>query len=172
MTRWIILPYDESPLARAVLHRAAGMARDGDGGSPYSGVMLAVTGIDPAAVGTLVREAEQIAGADVPLEVRLLDAGDPIGALQTLVAAQPEAVFVAPLGLHGITGRAPWYAAACRQGGIDHTLVLFNITPQEIALIQEDSHGGHRVDRPVARLFRARARLHLGKRTPVAGGTA
>jgi hypothetical protein len=172
MPRWIILPYDQSPLAQAVLRRAARMCREAPDVAPYAGVMLATTGIDPADVGRVVREAADVAGLDMPLEVRLLDAGDPIGSLQRLAATQPDAAFVAPLCPHGITGRAPWYAAACRQDGVDHTLVLFHITDKEIDEVQEASHGGHRVGGPVARLLRAGAGLHLGKRTAVARKSA
>jgi hypothetical protein len=172
MKRWIILPYDRSPLARAVLRYAADLCGNPPAEAPYAGVLIATTGVDPAALGELVQEAAQIAGPDVPLEMRLLDAGDPIGSLQRLAATQPDAVFVAPLSPHVVTGHAPWYAAACREGGINHTLMLVNITQKDIQRLQEESHGGHRVGGPVARLLRVGAGLHLGKRTPVTGGTA
>jgi hypothetical protein len=172
MTRWIIVPYDRSAVARAVLRHAARLYVETPGEAPYAGVLLATAGFDPTELCEVVQEATHITGPAVPLEVRLLDAGDPIGALQRLAAPLPDAVFVAPLGLHGIAGRAPWYAEACRQGGIDHTLVLFNIMPKEIAEVQEGSPDGHRVEGRFTALIHAAARLRPGGRAPLRGGVA
>jgi hypothetical protein len=163
MCRWIILPYDGSPIAKVALRRVARAVRDGD--SPLdTGVLMATAGVDPAQLNLLVQEAQAVAGADVPLEVRLLDAGDPIADLQNLAASVPSAPFVATIGTHGVTGRAPWYAKACRNGGRDHSLMLFFVTPEDTREFAEASDNGHRVEDVVATLRRAVARLRPGWR--------
>lgn len=166
MRRWIILPYDASPLAKAMLRKTADQMRRG-----YAGVLLAMAGVDPSQLDLLTRDAQAIAGPDMALEVRLLNAGGPIADLHELIAAVPSAVLAAPLGVRGAKGGAPWYTEACRLGGLDHTLLLFFITPEEIRKFEEETDGRHRVGSPLARLLRAGARLHLGVRTPVTGGT-
>jgi hypothetical protein len=165
MNTWIILPYDGSPVARAALRRAARLVESGDG--RYAGVMLATTGVDLLALDTLMAEAQEITGSAVPLELRLLAAGDPISDLQRLTAATPEAMLAAPLRP---TGCAPWYAEACRHGGPSNTLVLFFLTPKEIAKFTEVEDGRHRMGGPLGALLRAGARLRLGERAPVGGG--
>jgi hypothetical protein len=172
MKTWIILPYDASPLAKLTLRKVAAQARDGDT-SPYAGVLLATAGIDPTQLDLLIEEAQRVARADIPLEVRLLNAGDPIGDLHELIAALPYAVLAAPVGLRGATGRAAWYAEACRLGSLDHTVLLFFVTPEELRTFEEEeSDGRHRVGGPLGRLLRTGARLRLGVRAPVARKTA
>jgi len=134
MKPWIVLPYDESPVARAALSRAAQMAKRASTRRRYAGLLLATAGVDPSALDALVREAQVIAGASEPLEVRLLSAGDPIGSLHRLVASLPDAVLCAPLAP---TGCAPWYAEACRLGGDSRTLILLFIDPREITRFEE-----------------------------------
>src|SRR5262245_10111175 len=111
MQNWIILPYDSSPVARAALRRAAKAVRGDD--PCFAGVILAIAGVDPAALDGVVREAQAVAGPDVPLESRLLAAGDPVGALRRLRESVPDAVMAAPLG---VQGGADWYVEACRRG--------------------------------------------------------
>jgi hypothetical protein len=171
MKTWILLPYDASPLAKFALRKAAAHARDG-GTSPYAGVLLATAGIDPTRLDRLTEEAQAVAGADVALEVRLLNAGDPIADLRALAASVPSAVLAAPIGLRGVKGSAPWYAAACRLGGLDHTLLLYFVTPEEIRKFEEEVDGRHRVGGPLARVLRACARVRPGVRAPVTGRAA
>jgi hypothetical protein len=159
MHTWIILPYDDSPVARAALHRAAYAA-----GASLAGVVLATAGVDPSGLDRLARRAQVIAGRDLPLEVRLLDAGDPIGDLHRLAATLPEAILAAPLG---VAGCAPWYAEACRLGGLDHALMLFRISPREAKQFEESPDGRRGMDSGIRRLLRDCARLCLGVRTPV-----
>ena len=167
MSTWIILPYDGSPVARAALCRAAHVVRDGHTCSPYVGVMLVTAGVDPLDLDTLMQEAQGLTGPDVPLELRLLAAGDPIGDLQRLTASMPDAIMAAPLRP---TGCVPWYAEACRHGGPSNALLLFILTPKETARFKEVENGRHRVGGPLGALLRAGARLRLGERAPVAGG--
>lgn len=127
MNPCIILPYDGSSVARAALCRAAHAARQGN--QHPARLIVATAGVDAAALGGLAQEAQAIAGADVPLEVYLLSPGDPIGALHRLADSLPDAILAAPLGANG---NAPWYAHACRFGGLSHTIMLFFIEPREI----------------------------------------
>ncbi len=170
MNTWIILPYDASPLAKVTLRLAAGYAHGAS--AFYAGVILATAGVDPTELDLLVREAQSVVGVGVPLEVRLLNAGDPIADLQALAASLPSAVFAAPIGIRGATGRAPWYAEACRLGGPDHTALLFFVTPEKIRTFEEESDGRHRMGGRLGAVLRAGARLRPRLRTPVGGGTA
>lgn len=171
MSDWIILPYDGSPMAKVALHRVSRSLHPGDA-SFGAGVILATAGIDPAQLDLLVEEAQAVAGTDVPLEVRLLNAGDPIADLQDLAASVPSAAFAATLGVHGVTGRAPWYAEACRHGGPDHTLLLYFVTPEDTKEFAEVSDGGHRLEGIVATLLRVAVRLRPGGRVPLRGGVS
>ncbi|MGD9890993.1 MAG: hypothetical protein AB7R89_24065 [Dehalococcoidia bacterium] len=129
MKTWIILPYDDSPAARATLRHAAQRAQGVPEQTRYEGVVVATTGVDPDGLDRLLGELRAIAGPDVALELCLLDAGDPIGDFHRLVAACPDAVLAAPVGA---TGRAPWFAEACRLSELDHTLMLFLLRPAEL----------------------------------------
>lgn len=171
MSTWIILPYDASPMAKVALRRVARSVHTDDDALD-AGVLLATAGVDPAQLDVLVQEAQAVAGTGVPLEVRLLNAGDPIADLRDLAASVPSAAFAATLGVHGVTGRAPWYAEACRHGGPDHTLLLYFVTPEDTKEFAEASNGGHRVEGIVATLLRAAVRLRPGGRAPLRGGVA
>jgi hypothetical protein len=171
MCNWIILPYDGSPLAKVALRRVTHAVHAGDT-PPDAGVLLVTAGVDPAQLDLLVQEAQAVAGTDVPLEVRLLDAGDPIADLEDLVASVPSATFAATLGMHGVTARAPWYAEACRRGGRDHTLLLFFVTPEDTKEFAKASDGGHRGVGRITGLRRAAARLRRGAPAPLHGDVA
>src|SRR5687767_1823515 len=99
MKPWIIMPYDASPVARAALRRAARAMRATD--EQYTGIILATAGVDPSVLGGFVHDAQEVTGPDVPLEVRLLNAGDPIGALHEFAESVPNAVLAAPLRAQG-----------------------------------------------------------------------
>ena len=160
MTRWFLMPYDASPAARATLCRVATVVRGGQ----YGGVILATAGIDPYALDTLVSDAQPIAGQDLALEVRLLNAGDPIHDFTLLARSLPDGTLAVPLG---VTGHAPWFAEACASANGDHTLMLFRLSPREIARFSEEADGRHRLGGPLGAVLRACAGLHLGRRTPV-----
>jgi hypothetical protein len=162
MKPWIIMPYDASPVARAVLRRAAQAMQEGN--QLYAGIILAITGVDPSTLGHLVQDAQHVAGPDVPLEVRLLNAGDPIGALRHFAESVPNAVLAAPLRAQGI---APWYADTCAFGPTSHTTMLFLMTDKEIARFAEERNGGHRVGPVVGAVLRAGAWLHPSVRAHV-----
>jgi hypothetical protein len=168
MRKWIVLSYDGSALARASLRRATGSV-GGSAGSPYAGIILAIAGVDPDALDETVIRAQAIAGADLPLEPRLLQAGDPIGSFRELVRTLPECVIAAPMGTRGSTG---WYAQACTLSDLDRTRMLFFISPREIKGFEEEVDGRHRMGSPLGRVLRGCARLRLGVRAPVTGGTA
>src|SRR5215207_6817891 len=153
MTTSIILPYDASPLAKLTLRKTAARMRDGDTSSS-AGIVLAIAGIDPTDLDDVIEETRRVARAHVSLEVRLLNAGDPIADLHELIAAIPGAVLVAPVGVRGVAGRAPWYAEACRFASVDRTLLLFLVTPEELRTFEEsDCAGQHREGSPLARLL-------------------
>jgi hypothetical protein len=154
MKTWIIIPYDDSPAARATLRHVAQEARSNRGVARYHGVMLATAGVDPAALEHLGAEARAIAGAGVFLEVRLLKAGDPIGDFDALTASYPVAVLAAPIG---VAGNAPWYTEACRFAGQDHALMLFFIRPQELKTLAQPRRRHHA---PSAMRTRVRALAH------------
>jgi hypothetical protein len=161
------MPYDASPAARATLCRVATVVRTS--GGQYGGVILATAGIDPCALDALVSDAQHVAGPDVALEVRLLNAGDPLLSLRQLAASLPDAVFAAPLGA---AGHAPWYADACTIDEGGHTLMLFFLAPKEIARFTEVADERHRMGGPLGAVLRACAGLHLGRRAPVGKGAA
>ncbi len=167
MSHWIVLPYDRSPVARAALRRAARIARGQS--ADHAGVMLAVAGIDPFALAPVIEEAQAIAGQDLPLEVSLLTAGDPLAAFRRLMDTMPGATLAAPIAAQG---RAPWYAVAVDyvlRGGAQGTIALY-IEPQDVAEFEETSHERHSVGGVVGAVLRAGARLRLGVRAPVRGG--
>src|SRR5262245_31538000 len=97
MKSWIVLPYDASTVARASLRRAARPVVSTRSGDAYAGIVLATAGFDPSEFDRLMHEAEAIAGPGVPLELDLLDPGDPVGALHHLADSLPAAVLAAPL---------------------------------------------------------------------------
>ena len=162
MNRWVILPYDGSPVARAALRRAAQLVGNGEG--QHAGVLVATAGVDPAALDSMAAEAQAIAGPDVPLAVYLLSPGDPIGALQELADSLPDATLAAPFGGNG---HAPWYAAACRHGGRGHTIVLFFLKPTEIRAFAMRGTERPHVAWPLSAVLRAGARLRRGLRAPL-----
>lgn len=170
------MPYDASPLARAALVRAARAVRNAD--EPYTGIILATAGIDPSEIDALVCDAQATAGEDVPLEVRLLSPGDPLGALRRLSGDLPDAVLAAPLCAR-VHGRAPWYADACVLGGRNHSMMLFFIGLEEIrrfdqaaprhrratsvpAAVKGVIHERPGLGGPVGAVLRIGARLRLG----------
>lgn len=166
MRLWIIMPYDASPVARAALFEAGKAVRGARG--ERGGVILATAGLEPEAVRALLADAQQIAGADVPLEVRQLDAGDPIAALRRLTASIPEAILAAPMGVEGTT---PWFADACAIGDGAHPLMLLYLTRDDVARFTETGDERHRPAGPLAPVLRACARLHLGHRPSVGAAT-
>ncbi len=109
VARWIVLPYDGSPAARAALRHTAELVRVSS--SQPAGVMLAVAGADPALLEPLLRSARAAVGADVVVEARLLAAGDPGGALRRLATELPGVTLAAPIGLRG---EGAWYPQAVR----------------------------------------------------------
>jgi hypothetical protein len=166
MLPWIILPYDASPVARAVLRRAGRTVQDRPG--EQGGLILAVAGVDPLELGVVLADAQAVAGPDVPLEIRLLAPGNPIGSLQEFADSLPDASLAAPLGVNG-KGCAPWYLNACRNGGLSHQLILFYLRPEEISAFEfaEEGHERRRMGGPVGSVLRACARLRLGLRPHV-----
>jgi hypothetical protein len=165
MHGWIILPYDGSPVARAALRRAAQVVGRGTGRYRYAGLILATAGVDPAAIDNVMLDVREIAGPDIPLELWLLNPGDPLGALRELAGALPDATFAAPLGG---AGAAPWYVEACRHGGRDHTTILFFLAPAEIHAFAGRNDvrlGGTGL---AGALRRAGARLRPGAEAPAA----
>lgn len=164
-SQWILIPYDDSPVARAALHQASHSVRTS--GGVYAGILLATTGVDPAALDALTSRALEAAGREVPVDVCLLDPGDPLGALDRLIDGLPDVTLAAPL--HA-AGNAPWYAEACALGGKGHPLMLFFLPQKEIAKFQEDRHERHRVGGPVGAVLHACARVRPGMRAPVKGG--
>jgi hypothetical protein len=156
MTRPIILPYDGSPVARASLRRVGGAVREGGIRSGNASVIVATAGVDPSEIDRLTAEARSIAGDGVPVQVRLLRAGDPIGGLHELAASLPDAVLAAPVKPKG---RAAWYAEACRLGGLPHTLMLLFIRPNELKAFEAASPERKRPLHRVSSLLHAGVRL-------------
>lgn len=124
-TDWLILPYDGSAVARATLRRAAAAIRGGE--RPHTGVLLAVAGIEPEALCGLVQEAGAREAPDVTLQAQLLPPGDPLGALQRLVAGIP-ATLAAPVDAQDA---APWCLAAWRLDVPACAKVVFFLTPED-----------------------------------------
>src|SRR5215216_2699217 len=122
----IVLPYDGSPPARALLRRAA--AAVGRGGGRYDGVLVATVGLEPGALTGPLEEARRIAGPDVAVRLHWLPPGDPVGALRRLVESS-GATLAVPLNGRG---RAPWFAHACRVAEVDATVMIFPLKAHEL----------------------------------------
>lgn len=129
MSRWIVLPYDDSPVARAAVRRAAGLGRDAGGGAR---LMLAVAGVDPAAVPAAIEQARAVCDPDATLDAQLLAAGEPGAALARLAESLPDAIVAAPIGARGDSA---WYAAAVRGALREHSRprLAFYVDPGEVA---------------------------------------
>lgn len=129
MRRWLVLPYDGSPLARATLRRAARAGPRPRGSSQTAGVLLVTAGIEAEALDGLLDEASTLAGPGIALRGYLLHPGDPLASLRRLLGCLPNAALAAPVsGKHA----APWCAAAWRLDGLAYTRVLFFITPRDM----------------------------------------
>src|SRR4051812_42108385 len=109
MYAWIVLPYDESSVARAAVVRVVPLARK----SPITsaGIMLAIAGVDPAVGEYVVERARRLVGADIRLGGRLIAAAHPAAALDRLLTQLPNATLAVPLPLFTATN---WYSTAVR----------------------------------------------------------
>ena len=158
--RWIVLPYDGSPVARAALVRAARAVRQGGRLWPYAGVVLATAGVDRSSLTTMTEDTRRLVGPDVALDVRLLDPGDPVGALWRLAESLPGSILAAPTGARGW---APWYAGACRLRGWSRATMLFRIRPDELRAFEAARPPGP-AGNALAALSRLGGRLALSLR--------
>ena len=127
MTRWLILPYDGSPLAHAALQHAARHARRGHYGD---GVLLAVSDAEPASLDRALADARARTGGDVPLAAHALAPADPTGSLRRLAGDYPDATLVAPVDARVDTESAAAALAAMTGGGRDTALIVY-IKPDE-----------------------------------------
>ena len=125
MTRWLILPYDGSPLAHAALQHAARHARRGHYGD---GVLLAVSDAEPASLDRALADARARTGGDVPLAAEGLAAADPTTSLRRLACDYPDATFVAPVDARGDTDSSAALRAVTEGG--DAGLIVY-IKPGE-----------------------------------------
>jgi hypothetical protein len=123
---WLVLPYDGSPVARATLRRAA--TTIGTGEHAYTGIVLAVAGVEPEALYRLLQEAGTGIAPHIVLQAQLLPPGDPLRALQRVVAGMP-ATLAAPVDPQGA---APWCLAAWRLGEPTCAKMVFFLTPDEL----------------------------------------
>jgi len=168
-TDWLILPYDGSVVARATLRRAAAAictrARDHTPEQDQAGVLLAVAGIEPEALGDLLQEAGAVVAPDIVLQAQLLPPGDPLGSLQRLLACLP-ATLAAPLDPHGA---APWCVAAWQLDVPMGAKVMFFLTPEDLhAVTPTPAHRGAGT-RVVGRPHHPR-REHVGRTLILLGG--
>lgn len=125
--RWIVVPYDGSPAARAVLRQAARAATRAVG--LYHGIVVATVGLEPGALEVLLAETAARTGRALPARIHWLSPTDPIGALRALLAGMPDATLAVPLGGRG---RAPWFGQACRLGDLAARTMVFFLTPREL----------------------------------------
>lgn len=149
-TRWIMVAHDGGSVASACLRRAAALVRRGN--SPFTGLLVAVAGIDADGDEEIVRQVQRIVGPDLRLEIYLLHPGDPTAAFGELAASHPDAYLATPLPPDG---RAAWYRAACRDDG-DHGRVMFRLTDQELAT--QERSATQRSPRRVRQMFAAARR--------------
>ena len=161
MQPWIVLPYDASPLARAALRRAAAWVASGRA----AGVIVVTAGVDPAALDRLADEAQALAGRETPLELYLLNAGDPVGSFVELARSLGDALIMAPVG-PGAT--APWYAEVRRADGGDHPALVEFISARECAREEAVERERPGVADRVGLLLRGGARLRAGLRPALA----
>ena len=123
----LILPYDDSPLARATLAHAARALREERNGRAE--IVLAVAGVDRDAAGRLAGRTRALAGPAVGLALHMLPPGDPIAGFKGLARAFPNAVLAAPV--EG-AGGAPWFHEACRFEGLAHPILLFAVDQHDL----------------------------------------
>jgi hypothetical protein len=145
METYLIVPFDGSPAAQAVLQRAADAAHEC---GRYPHLLVATVGVGPQVLADALADARVRAGAQAAVTAQYLRPSDPIGALHARIAALPDVTVVAPIGERG---SAPWYAQACQLGGLDVAMMLFSLRPSE--------HGGQAVPAAVHTQHRLAHRL-------------
>ena len=124
--RWVLVPYDGSPTARALLASAAILARQ-----HAAGILLAVGGTDARALTVPLEEACRVLPIDTPIVGCLLAPGDPRGALERAVRSRTVVALAVPLGGPPLTA---WYVRAVRfmlRGTLGPTVAFYmGVRPQ------------------------------------------
>ncbi len=128
VTQRLILPYDDSPLARAALCHAARVASRGNPATTE--LLVAVAGVEPDVVEDLAQRLRRLARPEVGFTLHLLPAGEPLVGFRVLARAHPDAFLVAPLT---VDSGAPWYREACRFQGLAHPVLLVIIGRRDVA---------------------------------------
>ncbi len=105
-TRWVLVPYDGSPTARALLTSAAILARE-----HAAGILLTIGGTDVGALTVHLEQAGALLDLPIPLIGYVLAPGDLHGALERVVASRSVIALAVPLGGSPLT---PWYERAVR----------------------------------------------------------
>jgi hypothetical protein len=119
MESWVILPYDDNPVARTVVHRTADWAlRHG------AGLLLVVAGADPAMLGPVWEQARTLVDPAVPVVVQLLSPGDPAAGLRRIVDERPVLAMAAPIGAYTAAHSYRQVVNAILHGRWDLTLIL------------------------------------------------
>jgi hypothetical protein len=159
-----VLPYDESLAARLSVRRAGrllGVVPGTDGG-----ILLAVSGLDPAVLEPVIERARELVSPDVRLEATLISASEPGAALLRLVRDRPNAVLAVPLGVKGET---PWFAEAVSAVIASRTCPMYAFYMDEGLLkeMKKETHDRYSLDRLVGAVLRSGARLRLGLRSLV-----
>ncbi len=169
--RYLLLPYDGSPVAKVMLARVVQAARQRTG--LYDGVLVATVGVDRDVLDAALADARVRAGREVPVAAHFLDPCDPLGSLHTLVAALPDATLTAPLGAARripwyAVGPAPWYTEACRMEGLPYKLMLFFLNPRDVAKVARPRPTRGRLARGVIAVLRLAAHRRPDRCLPVA----
>jgi hypothetical protein len=167
MDRWIVLPYDESLVARMALHRTGRLAQVASGES--GGIVLAACGTDASILGPIVERAKALTSPHVRLEARLIAAANPGVSLLRLVEDRPNAALAAPIG---VNFDSLWYAEAARAVIACRTCPVYAFYVDEgmVREAKEETHDRPSVDRFVGAVLRGCARLRLGVRSLMKGG--
>ena len=126
MERTIVVPYDGSPTARAVLRRAAAAAA---AAQLYCCLVIATVGLEPADVDDTVVEATRVAGPGLPVQISWLRPADPLGSLRRLLADASDASLAVPLSGRE---RSPWYGEACRASDVAARTMIFFVGPRDL----------------------------------------
>jgi len=168
MNRWIVLPYDDSAVAREAVRRAAHFVRGRPAGS--TGIMLAVAALDTSNLGTYVERAAGVSGGDVTIEGRLIGPGDAGQGLCRLAESLPDAELAVPLGARG---SAHWCHWAIQDTLLNHSFptVAFFIKDESLPADEEqEADERYRVGWRVGSVLRGCARLRVGVRALVRKG--
>jgi hypothetical protein len=159
----ILIPYDDSPVARAVLARAGTICAS----EKTTGIVLAVAALDRAQASAYLDRARAVLETPVVVAVRMVAPARP-GAAILALADQLHAEILVPMGARC---ERPWAGAAVREIlRAGHACAVVYLDPAVECVLRpakEYVDGRHRLGGIVSDLLRGGARLHPRRRAVV-----